>query len=166
MSDPKLPPNTSWVNIEELRPTNLGSAGRKQRIPKLPSHVDEHVPRFDRFATYVARLTSKAWFFIFCLLVVLVWAPSYFIIGSIDTWQLIINTTTTIFTFLMVALLQNTQTRDTDAMQRKLNAVADGLADFMVEYAKNQENETTMSDLMEDVKELKAAVGIEEIESS
>ena len=41
----------------------------------------------------------------------LIWAPSYFVIGSVDTWQLIINTATTIITFLMVASLQNSETR-------------------------------------------------------
>lgn len=135
------------------------------RTPKLPSHVDEHVPGFDRFASHVGYLTSKAAFFIFCLLVVIIWAPSYFLIGNVDTWQLIINTTTTIFTFLMVALLQNTQTRDTNAMHRKANATADALADFMEEYAKNLDTEAR-DRLMQDVKELKAAVGIEDIESS
>lgn len=65
----------------------------------------------------------------------LVWAPSYFLIGDVDTWQLIINTATTIVTFLMVALLQNSQTRSDHAIQHKLNAIADGLADLMEHLA-------------------------------
>lgn len=48
-----------------------------------------------------------------------VWAPSYFVIGNVDTWQLIINTLTTIVTFLMVVLLQNSQTRADEAENRE-----------------------------------------------
>lgn len=71
---------------------------------------------FDRVAKWVAAQISKPWFFCFCVLLVLVWAPSYFLIGDIDTWQLIINTVTTIVTFLMVALLQNSQQQAEDKM--------------------------------------------------
>jgi low affinity Fe/Cu permease len=56
-------------------------------------------------------VASRAVFFAFCVLPIVVWAPSILVFGSIDTWQLIINTATTIITFLMVALLQNSQTR-------------------------------------------------------
>ena len=52
------------------------------------------------------------------------------LIRDIDTWQLIINTLTTIITFLMVALLQNSQTRADQAVQHKLNAIADMLSDL------------------------------------
>lgn len=57
--------------------------------------------------------------------------PSFLLLPDVDTWQLIINTITTIATFLLVALLQNTQKRADEAVQHKLNAVADGLADLM-----------------------------------
>lgn len=57
--------------------------------------------------------------------------PSFLLLPDVDTWQLIINTITTIVTFLLVALLQNTQKRADEAVQHKLNAVADGLADLM-----------------------------------
>lgn len=76
-----------------------------------------------------------------------------------DTWQLIINTVTTIITFLLVALLQNTQTRSDQAIQHKLNAIADGLADLMEFVGKDD-------GLRRDVAELKAAVGLEEMEST
>jgi len=64
---------------------------------------------FKRFAEAVAKQVSTAWFFSACVLLVVLWLPSYFLIGNVDTWQLIINTVTTIITFLMVALLQNSQ---------------------------------------------------------
>jgi len=90
----------------------------------MPSDVTAEVSAFDRFAKVAARFFSKPWFFALCVLVVLVWAPSYFFIRSVDTWQLIINTATTIVTFLMVALLQNTQSRADQSTQDKLNAIA------------------------------------------
>lgn len=64
---------------------------------------------FKRIAEAAAKHVSSAWFFCMCVLIVLLWLPSYFFIGNVDTWQLIINTLTTIITFLMVALLQNSQ---------------------------------------------------------
>lgn len=105
---------------------------------------------------------SRAWFFALCALLVLLWAPSYFLFGSVDTWQLVINTATTIVTFLLVALLQNTQSRANDAVQQKLNAIADGLADLMTHVAHAQEN----PDLHRDVRELRAAVGLEDKEGT
>jgi low affinity Fe/Cu permease len=91
---------------------------------------------------------------------VLVWGPTYFIIGDLDTWQLIINTTTTIVTFLMVALLQDSQTRADDAVQDKLNAIADALADLM------EAQSTDSPGLRRDLAELRAAVGVEDRESA
>jgi len=128
----------------------------------MPSDVRGKLSFFDRFASAASRFTSRAWFFALCLLVVLLWAPSYFLIGEVNTWQLIINSMTTIVTFLMVALLQNTQTRADNALQHKLNAIADGLADLMQATSEYREDER----LREDVKELRAAVGLEDRESS
>lgn len=83
----------------------------------MPSEVDAEVSRFDRFASVAARFVSKAWFFAACVLMVLVWFPTMFVM-PIDSSQLIINTTTTIITFLLVALLENTSTRADAAAQR------------------------------------------------
>jgi hypothetical protein len=103
--------------------------------PTMPSDVRTGLSIFDRFATRVSDFVSRAWFFIVCVLLVLLWAPSYFLLPDVDTWQLIINTITTIVTFLLVALLQNTQKRADEAIQHKLNAIADGLADLMSQLA-------------------------------
>lgn len=86
---------------------------------------------FDRMAEVVSRQVARAWFFALCVLIVVVWAPSYFFFGSIDTWQLVINTLTTIVTFLMVALLQNTQDRAIRALHHKLDAICRGVADVL-----------------------------------
>ncbi|WP_432947943.1 low affinity iron permease family protein [Kribbella sp. CA-253562] len=126
----------------------------------MPSDVSPTVGLFDRFAGAASRFASRAWFFAFCVLLVLVWAPSYFLIGTVDTWQLIINTVTTIVTFLMVALLQNSQTRADEAVQDKLNAVAAALAVLMEAHSDDS------ADLREATDELRHAVGLEDRESS
>ncbi|PZO07611.1 MAG: low affinity iron permease family protein [Alphaproteobacteria bacterium] len=76
---------------------------------------------FIRFATLTAKVAGKPWTFIACLGVVLIWAISGPIFKFSETWQLVINTGTTIVTFLMVFLIQNTQNRDGAAMQAKLD---------------------------------------------
>jgi low affinity Fe/Cu permease len=123
--------------------------------PVMPTDVSQNVGSFDKFAEAAARVASRAWFFCFCVLMVVVWAPSILVFRDVDTWQLIINTATTIITFLMVALLQNSQTRADLAVQHKLNAIADSLSDLMLR-----------EDLGQDAKELRAAVGLEQREST
>ena len=112
---------------------------------------------FDRFAERASDVVSHAAFFLACVALVVVWAPSYFVFGSLDTWQLVINTATTIVTFLLVALLQNSQRRNELAMHAKLDALADGLADLMEGIAPDNER------LQEDMRELREAVGLERV---
>ncbi len=126
----------------------------------MPTDITGRLSLFDRVATHADRFASRAWFFATCLLLVVVWAPSFFLFGSVDTWQLIINTVTTIVTFLLVALLQNTQKRADDAVQHKLNAIAEGLAGLMSHQAGER------MDLSECRAELRAAVGLEDRESA
>ena len=76
---------------------------------------------FVRFATLTAKIAGKPWTFIACLAVVLLWAVSGPVFKYSETWQLVINTGTTIITFLMVFLIQNTQNRDGAAMHAKLD---------------------------------------------
>jgi low affinity Fe/Cu permease len=128
----------------------------------VPTDVSDAVGGFAKFAEGASRLASRAWFVVFCVLLVVVWAPSIVVLKNIDTWQLIINTLTTIVTFLMVALLQNSQTRADQAVQHKLNAIADALADLMTEVGRGIDDDT----LDQDVAELRAAVGLEEREST
>jgi hypothetical protein len=127
---------------------------------EMPSDIDGQVSVFDRFADGVSRFTSRAWFFALCVLIVVLWAPSFFLVGTIDTWQLIINTLTTIVTFLLVALLQNTQKRSDDAVQQKLNAIAQGLAKVM------EADRAEDSPPARGATELRAAVGLEDREGS
>jgi hypothetical protein len=78
---------------------------------------------FSRAAHWAARQSGRAYTFIVACLVIIGWAATGPLFNYSDTWQLIINTGTTIITFLMVFLLQNTQTRDTAAIQLKLGRV-------------------------------------------
>jgi low affinity Fe/Cu permease len=76
---------------------------------------------FTAFANTAARVVGRPYTFILCVALVVIWAASGPLVGFTDTWQLIINTSTTIITFLMVFLIQNTQNRDNAALQAKLD---------------------------------------------
>jgi low affinity Fe/Cu permease len=138
---------------------------------RMPSEVSTRIGFFDRFAGHAARLVSRAPFFAFCLILVLLWFVQGVVMvattGKLgdftkSSYQLEINTTTTIITFLMVAVLQNSQTREDLAMQHKLNAIADGLADLMRHFSLKEDDQ----DLAHDIEELRRAVGLEDIEST
>jgi low affinity Fe/Cu permease len=127
----------------------------------MPSEVHGSVGFFDRFAGGASAIASGAPFFSFCVLLIVVWAPTIVFL-DLDTWQLIINTATTIITFLLVAVLQNSQSRSDQSTQQKLNAIADGLADLMEHVAGHHED----CYLKNEVRELKLAVGIERRETT
>jgi low affinity Fe/Cu permease len=76
---------------------------------------------FTRVANAIAYAAGKPVTFVLCCAVIVAWAASGPLLGFSDTWQLIINTSTTIVTFLMVFLIQNTQNRDGAALQAKLD---------------------------------------------
>ncbi len=143
----------------------------RKQVVLMPSDVSSRVGFFDRFAGMAATLASRAPFFAMCLVLVFTWLAQGLILvfsrGSLSPfleaqYQLEINTTTTIITFLLVALLQNSQTRNDQATQHKLNAIADGLADLMEHMAA----QFTDTDIEEDMKELRAAVGLENREGT
>src|SRR5690348_16309045 len=87
---------------------------------------------FSNTACETAHLAGKPLTFLAAVFLVVVWAATGPLFGFSDTWQLVINTSTTIVTFLMVFLLQHTQNRDTMAMQLKLSELI-----FAVQEAKN-----------------------------
>jgi low affinity Fe/Cu permease len=76
---------------------------------------------YSGFAKSASRFCGKPVIFVFAVGVIVVWLFAGPIFGFSDTWQLVINTATTIVTFLMVFLIQNTQNRDTEAIQIKLD---------------------------------------------
>ena len=93
----------------ELRPADGNSGGDRRDM------------NFDKMAQSVARAAGRPAAFIGALALVVIWAICGPIFGYSDTWQLVINTGTTIITFLMVFLIQSTQNRDTDALQVKID---------------------------------------------
>lgn len=109
---------------------------------------------FDRFARRAARLAGHPFTFAGAVLVILAWMLGGPLFGFSDTWQLVINTATTIVTFLMVFVIQNTQNRDGEAIQIKLDEVIrslegahNGLLDL--EELSEQELETFRSAYVE-----------------
>ena len=77
--------------------------------------------KFDRFAQWLANFTGRPMSFAVALLLILAWGVSGPLFDYNDTWQLVINTSTTIITFLMVFLIQNTQNRDNDELHIKID---------------------------------------------
>lgn len=143
----------------------------QERNGIMPSHESEEVGFFDRFASATAAVVSRAPFFAIAVGLVLAWLVEGVVVALVtgdlgafvsDTYQLQINTLTTIITFLLVALLQNTQTRADKATQAKLNAIADALADLMNELAEDRGRD----ELRRDAQELAEAVGLEQIVSA
>lgn len=78
---------------------------------------------FGRFSRWASHYTGKPATFLSAVAIVLIWGVTGPIFKFSDTWQLVINTGTTIITFLMVFLIQNTQNRDTEALQIKLDEI-------------------------------------------
>lgn len=76
---------------------------------------------FHKFAHKTSVAVGSPWAFVLAIVTIVVWAVTGPIFGFSDTWQLVINTGTTVVTFLMVFLIQNTQNRDAHAMQLKLD---------------------------------------------
>lgn len=108
---------------------------------------------FDRFANRVDQWVSSPYFFGLSVLSVLVWAIWGPFAGFSEVWQLVINTATTILTFLLVGLAANAAARDGKATQLKLNAIAAALEDLMEDKGPEQRSK--------DAEELRAAVGLE-----
>jgi len=76
---------------------------------------------FARFAKKTSSYAGRPATFVVAFLIIVIWAVSGPLFGFSDTWQLVINTSTTIITFLMVFLIQNSQNRDSEALQIKLD---------------------------------------------
>lgn len=101
----------------------MASAPQKLAVANIggASSAAVHLSLFARAANWVARVTGKPATFALCCLLIAVWGITGPIYRYSDTWQLVINTGTTIVTFLMVFLIQNTQNREGAAIQAKLD---------------------------------------------
>jgi len=87
------------------------------------SHTNGNCGSFDRIASWFSRVTGSSGAFLLALGIILVWAVTGPFFHFSETWQLIINTGTTIVTFLLLFIVQNTQMRDTQALHLKLDAL-------------------------------------------
>jgi low affinity Fe/Cu permease len=123
-----------------------------------PSPAPRGRTAFDRFAERVSDVASGAAFFTVCLLGVLVWLPTIWIFSSVDTWQLVINTVTSVMAFLLIALLQNSERRTDRAAGQKLDRVAAALADLLELQLEGGDRER----VAHRIRELRDAVRIEE----
>jgi low affinity Fe/Cu permease len=119
-----------------------------------PTQMGQRRRRFDRFAEVSASFVGRAAFFATSVAVVVVWLPLIAVFESVDTWQLVINTATSVIAFLLIALLTNTERRGDQALHRKLDVVAVALAQLMA----SQDDDR----LRESIEELRAAVKLEE----
>jgi low affinity Fe/Cu permease len=112
------------------------------RISKGPGISEDAEVRHDRFGQFANRAShylGSRWAFLVAICVVVVWGISGPLFHFSDTWQLVINTGTTIVTFLMVFLIQNTQNRDARAIHLKLNELIYAMAtarDKMIDVEK------------------------------
>jgi low affinity Fe/Cu permease len=97
----------------------LKSAAATRRVHK--SFGDRWDTYFTNFAHHTSRIAGNPWTFVAAVLLIVIWGLSGPVFNFSDTWQLVINTSTTIITFLMVFLIQNTQNRDALAVQVKLS---------------------------------------------
>jgi low affinity Fe/Cu permease len=86
---------------------------------------------FDRFAERASDVVSGAAFFAISLALVVLWLPTIFLFETVDTWQLVINTFTSVLAFLLVALLQNSERRGDRAAREKLDVLAAAVADLL-----------------------------------
>ena len=112
---------------------------------------------FDRFAETSTQFVSHGLFFTICLAAVVIWLPTLAFFHSVDTWQLVINTFTSVLAFLLIALLQNSERRYDEALHRKIDVLAAALADLM-----QHELEKDPELLRRHLEDLRAVVRLEE----
>lgn len=152
------------------KPKMEGPAGKEHKTSKLGRI-------FDRFSGKVTVITGSPWAFIIAFLIIVLWAVSGPIFKYSDTWQLVINTGTTIVTFLMVFVIQQSQNKDTMALQMKLNELIASnkrASNRLIDVEDLTEEELVLikdyyiklSSISKKEKELQRSHSIEELETS
>ena len=112
---------------------------------------------FEKFVEISTKLISRAPFFALVVAVVIVWAVSYPLWASTTKWELAIHTFGGVLSLLLLVLLENAGRRNTEAMQEKLNVLAEALASLMEAQLTDDSHE-----LREAIDDLREAVGLEE----
>jgi low affinity Fe/Cu permease len=104
----------------------IGGLSGIQKLRARRTQPEQPINRFDRFAETISKFVSRGIFFTASVVVVVIWIQTIFLVPSIDTWQLVINTLTSVLAFLLIALLQNSERRYDDALHRKIDTIAAG----------------------------------------
>jgi low affinity Fe/Cu permease len=125
---------------------------------RSPSEIDSHRGWFDDLASRAQDVVSRDVFFIALVILALLWAPSYFLHGSLEHWHLSLVIPAELMTLFMVALMANHDRRSEQALQRKVDALATALA-AMIDGSAGDEAQRHAT-------ELRAAVGLEDREST
>jgi low affinity Fe/Cu permease len=123
-----------------------------RRDPDRPSRIPPGRGAFDRFAERLSQIVGHAWFFTVAMILVLVWVPLIAVFESVDTWQLVLNTLTSVVAFLLIALLQNSERRNDKAVQQKLDTIATALAVHLREHESSEPAERAIDELEASVK--------------
>lgn len=111
---------------------------------------------FDRFVEAAYTKVSQAPFFVGCVVVIALWLVSVPLWADLKSWQVAIHTVTSVTTLLLIALLENAARRSEEAMQEKLNVIAEALGALMTSQASND------PELREAAERLRGSVGLEE----
>lgn len=123
-----------------------------------PSEVDAHRSWFDEIASRAHDIASRDVFFLVIVAMTLVWAPSYFLLHSVDHWYIAFVLPAEIITLFLVVLLENHNRRSEQALHRKLDAFAGVLAAMA--------SESQSESVRQYAAELRAAVGLQDREST
>ena len=115
-----MPRRAKSKHVANGRQDDKRAAALAANCASLTNGSAHQVGTFSGFAHTIAQWSGKPAAFLIALALIVVWAVTGPLFDYSDTWQLVINTATTIVTFLMVFLIQNTQNRDTMALQIKL----------------------------------------------
>jgi len=111
---------------------------------------------FEKFVESANQVVSRAPFFVVILTVLVLWAASYPFWSSVTKWELALHTGSAILSLLLLVLLENAGRRSQEAIQEKLNVVAEALADLMTSRTEDD------PELAESVEKLREAIGLEE----
>jgi low affinity Fe/Cu permease len=126
-------------------------------VTARPSHRSYHPGTFDDFADRASAFVSRPAFFTISLAAVAVWIPTIAVIRSVDTWQLVINTVTSVLAFLLVALLQNSERRSDHALHAKIDSLSEAVVALAC-YQLDSERES----LEREVARLRSTAGLGE----